>query len=151
MQDGSNQNLLFCVCRWESLLLMSMYGIYILIMKWVLWTLNLPLHQSSYLHANSLYCTCRCKQTVVLFGCRFNSRILGFVTRHFRGPGTCCNGSEDHREDKMGEEAGACNTSMVLLSKGVVWDPPCVCLCDGQLAMGFLFLSWYPIRYQELW
>ncbi|XP_029924067.1 sodium/potassium/calcium exchanger 3 isoform X2 [Myripristis murdjan] len=88
------------VVWWESLLLMSMYGIYILIMK-------------------------------------FNSRILGFVTRHFRGPGTCCDRSEDHREDKMGEEAGACNTSMVLLNKGQAHgqEPPPVMMVDELLIL----------------
>lgn len=51
-------------------------------------------------------------------GCRFNSQILVFVTRQFRSVKPCCPGSEDRREDKMGEDASACNTSMVLLNKG---------------------------------
>lgn len=53
-----------------------------------------------------------------LNGCRFNSQILAFVTRQLRSVKPCCPGSEDHRDDKMGEDASACNTSMVLLNKG---------------------------------
>ncbi|XP_035864571.1 sodium/potassium/calcium exchanger 3 [Sander lucioperca] len=66
------------VVWWESLLLMTMYGIYIIIMK-------------------------------------FNSQLLAFVTRQLRSTGPCCLGSEN---DKMGEDASACNTSLVLLNKG---------------------------------
>ncbi|XP_032388807.1 sodium/potassium/calcium exchanger 3 [Etheostoma spectabile] len=66
------------VVWWESLLLMTMYGIYIIIMK-------------------------------------FNSQLLAFVTRQLRSSGPCCLGSEN---DKMGEDASACNTSLVLLNKG---------------------------------
>ncbi|XP_042355627.1 sodium/potassium/calcium exchanger 3-like [Plectropomus leopardus] len=69
------------VVWWESLLLMTMYGIYIIIMK-------------------------------------FNSQALTFVTRQLRSSGPCCIRSENHRDDKMGEDASACNTSMVLLNKG---------------------------------
>ncbi|XP_059208363.1 sodium/potassium/calcium exchanger 3-like [Centropristis striata] len=68
------------VVWWESLLLMTMYGIYIIIMK-------------------------------------FNSQLLAFATRQLRTSRPCCFGSEN-REDKMGEDASACNTSMVLLNKG---------------------------------
>ncbi|KAF1378666.1 hypothetical protein PFLUV_G00192910 [Perca fluviatilis] len=68
------------VVWWESLLLMTMYGIYIIIMK-------------------------------------FNSQLLAFVTRRLRSSGLCCLGSEN---DKMGEDASACNTSLVLLNKGQV-------------------------------
>ncbi|KAM4619902.1 sodium/potassium/calcium exchanger 3 [Polymixia lowei] len=74
------------VVWWESLLLMSMYGVYIVIMK-------------------------------------FNSQILGLVMRQLRGPWQCCLGSEDHRDEKMGEEAPGCTTSMVLLSKGQARGP----------------------------
>ncbi|KAG7272726.1 hypothetical protein CRUP_038172 [Coryphaenoides rupestris] len=67
---------------WESLMLMSMYGVYIILMK-------------------------------------FNSQILGVVTRRFRGPGQCC-GSREPCEQKMTEEPPAsCTTTMVLLSKGL--------------------------------
>lgn len=69
------------VVWWESLLLMTMYGIYIIIMK-------------------------------------FNSQVLAFVTRQLRSSRPCCSKSENHRDDKMGEDASACNTSMVLLNKG---------------------------------
>lgn len=55
--------------------------------------------------------------TVPLVVCRFNSQLLVFVTRQFRSVKPCCPRSEDHREDKMVEDA-ACNTSMVLLNKG---------------------------------
>ncbi|KAK1882560.1 Sodium/potassium/calcium exchanger 3 [Dissostichus eleginoides] len=72
------------VVWWESLLLMTMYGIYIIIMK-------------------------------------FNSQILAFVTLQLSTSGPCCLGSADiQREDKMAEDATACNTSMVLLNKGQV-------------------------------
>ncbi|XP_026183576.1 sodium/potassium/calcium exchanger 3 isoform X2 [Mastacembelus armatus] len=80
------------VVWWESLLLMTMYVIYIIIMK-------------------------------------FNSQIMAFVTHQFRNIGLCCLGSEDHREDKVGEDASACNTSMVLLNKGqahVEESPPAI-------------------------
>ncbi len=53
-----------------------------------------------------------------LFGRRFNSQLLAFVTRQLRSSRPCCPGSEDHTDDKMGEDASACNTSMVLLNKG---------------------------------
>uniref|UniRef100_M4ADD1 Sodium/potassium/calcium exchanger 3-like n=1 Tax=Xiphophorus maculatus TaxID=8083 RepID=M4ADD1_XIPMA len=66
---------------WESLLLMTMYGIYIVIMK-------------------------------------FNSQISVFVMRRIRSSRPCCRASEGGPESKMGEEASACNTSMVLLNKG---------------------------------
>ncbi|XP_068457055.1 sodium/potassium/calcium exchanger 3-like [Clinocottus analis] len=69
------------VVWWESLLLMTMYGIYIIIMK-------------------------------------FNSQLRAFATQQFMSSGPCCLGSENHRDDKMGEDASACNTSMVLLNKG---------------------------------
>ncbi|XP_034096420.1 sodium/potassium/calcium exchanger 3-like [Gymnodraco acuticeps] len=72
------------VVWWESLLLMTMYGIYIIIMT-------------------------------------FNSQILAFVTLQLSTSGPCCLGSADiQREDKMAEDATACNTSMVLLNKGQV-------------------------------
>ncbi|KAM4544590.1 sodium/potassium/calcium exchanger 3-like isoform 2-T2 [Odontesthes bonariensis] len=69
------------VVWWESLMLMTMYGVYIIIMK-------------------------------------FNSQISVLVTRQFRGGGSCCRRSEEHRDNKMGEDASACNTSLVLLNKG---------------------------------
>lgn len=68
------------VVWWESLLLMTMYGIYIIIMK-------------------------------------FNSQLLVFATHQFRRAGPCCFSSEEHRGDKIGDDA-ACNNSMVLLNKG---------------------------------
>ncbi|XP_014840565.1 PREDICTED: sodium/potassium/calcium exchanger 3-like [Poecilia mexicana] len=66
---------------WESLVLMTMYGIYIIIMK-------------------------------------FNSQISVFVMRRIRSSRPCCRASEGGAESKLGEEASACNTSMVLLNKG---------------------------------
>lgn len=69
------------VVWWESLLLMTMYGVYIIIMK-------------------------------------FNSQLLAFVTRQLSRSRPCCPASEDHRDDKIGEDASGCNTSMVLLNKG---------------------------------
>ncbi|XP_008425933.1 sodium/potassium/calcium exchanger 3 [Poecilia reticulata] len=66
---------------WESLVLMTMYGIYIVIMK-------------------------------------FNSQISVFVMRRIRSSRPCCRASEGGAESKLGEEASACNTSMVLLNKG---------------------------------
>lgn len=53
-----------------------------------------------------------------LNACRFNSQILVFVTRQFRSAKPCCPGRGEHRDDKAGEDASACNTSMVLLNKG---------------------------------
>ncbi len=53
-----------------------------------------------------------------LFGCRFNSQILMFVTHQLKCARTCCPVSEDPEDNKMGEDASACNTSMVLLNKG---------------------------------
>lgn len=73
------------VVWWESLLLMTMYGIYIVIMK-------------------------------------FNSQLLAFVTRQFRRAGPCCFRSEEHRGDKIGDDA-ACNNSMMLLNKGQAHGP----------------------------
>ncbi|XP_018546835.1 sodium/potassium/calcium exchanger 3 isoform X2 [Lates calcarifer] len=96
------------VVWWESLLLMTMYGIYIVIMK-------------------------------------FNSQILVLVTRQLRSVGPCCLGSEDHREDKMGEDASACNTSMVLLNKGQERLPL------KLINMFFVCLFFLPlIAYREL-
>ncbi|XP_071754281.1 sodium/potassium/calcium exchanger 3-like [Centroberyx gerrardi] len=87
------------VVWWESLLLMSMYGVYILIMK-------------------------------------FNSQLLGFVMRQFRSGRPCCFGSNE-RDEKMGDEAAACNTSMVLLSKGQAHgqDPQPVMMVDELLIL----------------
>ncbi|XP_044226844.1 sodium/potassium/calcium exchanger 3 [Thunnus albacares] len=88
------------VVWWESLLLMTMYGIYIIIMK-------------------------------------FNSQIMVFVTRQFRSVGPCCLRSEDRRDDKTGEDASACNTSMVLLNKGQAYgqEPPPVVMVDELLIL----------------
>ncbi|KAF7665546.1 hypothetical protein LDENG_00139670 [Lucifuga dentata] len=88
------------VVWWESLLLMTMYGIYIIIMK-------------------------------------FNSQILAFVTRQLGTGGPCCVRSENRRDDKMGEEASACNTSMVLLSKGQAngQEPAPVIMVDELLIL----------------
>ncbi|KAM9847238.1 sodium/potassium/calcium exchanger 3 [Aulostomus maculatus] len=88
------------VVWWESLLLMTMYVIYIIIMK-------------------------------------FNSQILAFVTNQLGNVGPCCVGSDDHRDDKMGEDASACNTSMVLLNKGQAQgqDPPPVIMVDELLIL----------------
>ncbi|CAB1316085.1 unnamed protein product [Coregonus sp. 'balchen'] len=70
------------VVWWEAVLLMTMYGVYILIMK-------------------------------------FNSQLLGCVTRRFGGPGQCCLGSDGHRDEEMAEDGPTCNTNMVLLRKGL--------------------------------
>ncbi|XP_070699187.1 sodium/potassium/calcium exchanger 3 [Pempheris klunzingeri] len=88
------------VVWWESLLLMTMYGIYIIIMK-------------------------------------FNSQILAFVTHQLRSSRPCCHGLEDHRDNKMGEDASACNTSMVLLNKGQAHgqEPPPVVMVDELLIL----------------
>ncbi|XP_068186836.1 sodium/potassium/calcium exchanger 3 [Antennarius striatus] len=85
---------------WESLLLMTMYGIYIIIMK-------------------------------------FNSQILAFVMHQLASFKPCCSGSEDHRDDKAGEDASACNTSMVLLNKGQAngQEPPPVIMVDELLTL----------------
>ncbi|XP_031663795.1 sodium/potassium/calcium exchanger 3-like isoform X3 [Oncorhynchus kisutch] len=69
------------VVWWEAVLLMTMYGVYIVIMK-------------------------------------FNSQLLGCVTRCFGSPGQCCLGSEGHRDEEMAEDGPTCNTNMVLLRKG---------------------------------
>ncbi|CAL1573614.1 unnamed protein product [Knipowitschia caucasica] len=68
------------VVWWESILLMALYGIYIVIMK-------------------------------------FNSPISVFVMRQCQSAEPCCSRSEHAQEDKMVDEAAACNTSIVLLSK----------------------------------
>ncbi|XP_029304888.1 sodium/potassium/calcium exchanger 3-like isoform X2 [Cottoperca gobio] len=88
------------VVWWESLLLMTMYGIYIIIMK-------------------------------------FNSQILAFVTLQLRSSGPCCLRSENHGDDKMGEDASACNTSMVLLNKGQTHgqEAPPVIMVDELLIL----------------
>ncbi|KAK2828545.1 hypothetical protein Q5P01_019579 [Channa striata] len=88
------------VVWWESLLLMTMYGIYIIIMK-------------------------------------FNSQLLAFVTHQFRSPGPRCLRSEDPREDKIGEDVSACNTSMVLLNKGQAHsqEPSPVIMVDELLIL----------------
>ncbi|XP_041807766.1 sodium/potassium/calcium exchanger 3 [Chelmon rostratus] len=88
------------VVWWESLLLMTMYGVYILIMK-------------------------------------FNSQILAFVTIQLRSGRPCSPGSEEHREDKAGEDASACNTSMVLLNKGQAHgqEAPPVIMVDELLIL----------------
>lgn len=88
------------VVWWESILLMTLYGIYIIIMK-------------------------------------FNSQILAFVMRQFRSTVPCCSGSEDRRDDKMGEDASGCNTSIVLLSKGQSHsqEPPPVVMVDELLIL----------------
>ncbi|XP_045896057.1 sodium/potassium/calcium exchanger 3-like isoform X2 [Micropterus dolomieu] len=88
------------VVWWESLLLMTMYGIYIIIMK-------------------------------------FNTQILTFVTHKLSSSRLCCPGSEDHIDDKMGEDASACNTSMVLLNKGQAngQEPPPVVMVDELLIL----------------
>lgn len=57
------------------------------------------------------------------FGCRFNSQISVFVMRRIRSSRPCCRASEGGPESKMGEEASACNTSMVLLNKGQTVSP----------------------------
>ncbi|XP_076025249.1 sodium/potassium/calcium exchanger 3-like [Genypterus blacodes] len=85
------------VVWWESLLLMTMYGIYIVIIK-------------------------------------FNSQLKGFAMRQAeRG----CLGSGDRRDDKMGEDASACNTSIVLLSKGQAngQEAPPVVMVDELLIL----------------
>ncbi|XP_035999101.1 sodium/potassium/calcium exchanger 3 [Fundulus heteroclitus] len=71
---------------WEALILMTMYGIYIIIMK-------------------------------------FNSQISAFVMHRLRSSRSCCHTSEGSAENKMGEEASACNTSLVLLNKGQESQP----------------------------
>ncbi|XP_030293222.1 sodium/potassium/calcium exchanger 3 [Sparus aurata] len=88
------------VVWWESLLLMTMYGIYIIIMK-------------------------------------FNTQLLAFVTRQLRSGRPCCPTSEVHRDDKMGEDASACNTSMVLLNKGQAHgqEPAPVVMVDELLIL----------------
>ncbi|XP_061595328.1 sodium/potassium/calcium exchanger 3-like [Cololabis saira] len=85
---------------WESLSLITMYGIYIIIMK-------------------------------------FNSPISVFVARIAHSGGPCCHRSEEHREDKTGEDAAGCNTSMVLINKGQVHcqDPPPVLMVDELLIL----------------
>ncbi|XP_029029445.1 sodium/potassium/calcium exchanger 3 [Betta splendens] len=86
------------VVWWESLLLMTMYVVYIIIMK-------------------------------------FNSQIMVFVKRQFKSVGPCCVRSEAAREDKAGEDASACNTSMVLLSKAHSQEPPPVIMVDELLIL----------------
>ncbi|XP_037543621.1 sodium/potassium/calcium exchanger 3 [Nematolebias whitei] len=88
------------VVWWEALILMTMYGIYIIIMK-------------------------------------FNSQISVFVMRQFRSGGQCCRRSEGSQENKMGDEAVPCNTSMVLLNKGQGHgqEPPPVIMVDELLIL----------------
>lgn len=59
-----------------------------------------------------------------LNGCRFNSQIMVFVTHQFRSVKPCCPGAEGRADDKAGEDASACNTSMVLLNKGAAQFGP---------------------------
>ncbi|XP_034539396.1 sodium/potassium/calcium exchanger 3-like [Notolabrus celidotus] len=88
------------VVWWESLLLMTMYVIYIIIMK-------------------------------------FNSQLMVFVTHKLRSARPCCHVSEGHRDIKMGEDASACNTSMVLINKGQAnsQEPPPVVMVDELLIL----------------
>lgn len=85
---------------WESMLLITLYGIYIIIMK-------------------------------------FNTHIMTFVTRQCqrRSSMPCCSRSEEHRENKMVDDAVACNTSIVLLSKASSLDPPPVIMVDELLIL----------------
>ncbi|TKS83944.1 Sodium/potassium/calcium exchanger 3 [Collichthys lucidus] len=67
----------------------------------------------------------------------FNSQILAFVTRRLRSARPCCPGSDDHTDDKTGEDASACNTSMVLLNKGQACgqEPAPVIMVDELLIL----------------
>lgn len=60
--------------------------------------------------------------SVLFFPLRFNTQIAGFVGRQCRGPGSCCPHGGRHR-DESGEDGGPCNTSMVLLRKGLPCRP----------------------------
>ncbi|KAL0994098.1 hypothetical protein UPYG_G00117730 [Umbra pygmaea] len=77
------------VVWWEAVLLMSMYAVYIIIMK-------------------------------------FNSQLLSCVQRRFVGPGHCCKGSDEHRDEEIAEDGPTCNNSMVLLKKGQPQSAPVV-------------------------
>ena len=86
------------------------------------WSLHYN-HEVSFPKANShLLCYvciyCMDVSQPCLSGRRFNSQLMAFVTHQLRSSGPCCFGSGDHRDDKTGEDASACNTSMVLLNKG---------------------------------
>ncbi|XP_038145075.1 sodium/potassium/calcium exchanger 3-like isoform X2 [Cyprinodon tularosa] len=86
------------VVWWESLILMTMYGIYIVIMK-------------------------------------FNSQISVFVMCRLRNSRPCCRSSEGNPENKAGDEASACNTSMVLLNKGQGQESQPVLMVDELLIL----------------
>lgn len=76
-------------------------------------------HHASTQRTHRVYCIyCKDVSKQYSIGYRFNSQILAFVTIQLRSGRPCSPGSEEHREDKAGEDASACNTSMVLLNKG---------------------------------
>lgn len=93
-----------CVCRWESLVLILMYAVYILMMKWVSWKLQkLAVNWFSVVNIGSC---------VLL---RFNGKAHRYFSRRKKGSGNLANGltGSTDLEDNVSYDATA-----VLLKKG---------------------------------
>uniref|UniRef100_A0A8C1H6R4 Solute carrier family 24 member 6a n=2 Tax=Cyprinus carpio TaxID=7962 RepID=A0A8C1H6R4_CYPCA len=87
------------VIWWETIILISMYGVYILIMK-------------------------------------FNSQIWGWVEQRFGIPGQQCLVSSLRRDVSVGEASPHCDTSMILLKKGVCgWRDSPVVMVDELMSL----------------
>uniref|UniRef100_A0A673L4D4 Sodium/potassium/calcium exchanger 3-like n=1 Tax=Sinocyclocheilus rhinocerous TaxID=307959 RepID=A0A673L4D4_9TELE len=84
---------------WETIMLISMYGVYILIMK-------------------------------------FNNQIWGWVEQRFGIPGQPCLVSSLRRDVSVGEASSHCDTSMILLKKGVCgWRDSPVVMVDELMSL----------------
>lgn len=109
---------LWSCLRWETIVLISMYGIYIIIMKWVCFSSPHISITHKYQPATAT------KPTVSLCVCRFNQSLCSLVERHCSRAGQPCL-SGLRRTTAVGH-IGDCDNDMVPLKPGA---GACVCTC----------------------
>lgn len=133
--DKAFMKLCWCLAacfRWETIILISMYGIYIIIMKWVLLLSHFhpvgikPPHTLCPLESWYPFC--------VFLLCRFNRSLYGLVERHCSRAGQPCLSSL-RRTTAVGS-IGDCDNDMVPLKPGAGAR---VCTC-----------AWVHPKYQNI-
>lgn len=117
-----------CVCaffRWETIILISMYGIYIIIMKWAPFSLLLTF-PSSWYRATTCFIPTKDTISLCVLLCRFNRSLYSLAERHCSRAGQPCLSSL-RRTTAVGS-VGDCDNDMVPLKPGA-GAHVCTCAC----------------------
>lgn len=125
----------FMSCRWETIILISMYGIYIIIMKWVSFCHSTT---RSIVNKDTISLNLKCVCVLLCVLCRFNRSLCSLVEGYCSREGQSCLSSL-RRTSAVGN-MGDCDNDMVPLKPGA-WACLYLSVCIKNIKKFSQFLS----------